>query len=93
MIDIKLKDEYAFEVFEILREMYSEQSETRHPGIESILNQLNEVSLDNPITTSKKIVHVQALLTEGELVQLKLISNEPSTKDAIRVAVLELLKA
>lgn len=90
MINIKLKDEYAFEVYDILRGM---SAETKHPGIESILDQLNEVSLDNSSLTSTKIVHVQSLLTEGELIQLKLKSNELCTKDAIRVAVLELLKA
>lgn len=90
MINIKLKDEYAFEVYEILHGM---SAETKHLGIESILDQLNEVSLNNSSITSKKIVHVQSLLTEGELIQLKLISNEPSTKGAIRIAVLELLKA
>ncbi len=92
MIHIKLNEKYAYEVYEILQKLPLKPSTTRHPGIESIIEQLNEASLNNPITTSKKIIHVQSLLTEGELIQLKSISNETSTKEAIRAAVLEFLK-
>ena len=55
MITIKLKEEYAEEVFEILCEIPFEPTSTtdnepstmRHPGIEAILTQLQRFVLDD----------------------------------------------